>query len=189
MASNWYRAGADGLYFWNLGTPFEFSSGDDLEQKRAECYACLYDVGEPATLAAKAKVYGADSSGDVHLYYAHVSSRWPLPMESKRGILRTGVIGRVPLVVGDDVEGVPPARATLAVGFDDPAWKEVLQVRLNGHELLPGEEEEEGRLEFPVRVSLLRNGRNFVEIAARHGRVPESIVTISTVVLRIEYGA
>jgi len=40
-----------------------------------------------------------------------------------------------------------------------------------------------------VRVSLLRNGRNFVEIAARHGRVPESIVTISTVVLRVEYGA
>ena len=34
LASNWYRAGADGLYFWNLATPFEFMTGDELVAAR-----------------------------------------------------------------------------------------------------------------------------------------------------------
>ena len=39
LASNWYRAGAHGLYFWNLGTPFEFMTGDELVETRRRCYA------------------------------------------------------------------------------------------------------------------------------------------------------
>ena len=191
LASSWYRAGADGLYFWNLGTPFEFATGSDLERKRAACYACLYDAGEPATLAGKTKRYCVDTRGDVHTYYAHVSGPWPLPMKSKGGILRTGVIGRVPLEVGDDVEGTPPARAMLLVTFDDPAWRAALLIRLNGRELTPDEGEDGERFEFSVDRSLLRNGRNFVEVATRHGRsrenIPENIVALDTIVLRVEY--
>jgi hypothetical protein len=188
LASSWHRAGADGLYFWNLGTPFEFMAGDDLERQRAACYACLYDAGEVGTLVGKSKRFCADTRGDVHSYYAHVSGQWPLPMESKRGILRTGVIGRVPLMVGDDIKVTPPSRATLLLAFAGTAWREALQVHLNGHELAPGKSGEEGRLEFTVPVQLLRGGRNFVEIAARHGGLPESIVTIGAIALRLEYG-
>ena len=46
LVSNWYRAGANGLYFWNLGTPFEFMTGTDLSETRGRCYACLHEVGD-----------------------------------------------------------------------------------------------------------------------------------------------
>ena len=53
LAANWYRAGADGLYFWNLATPFEFMTGDELIATRRRCYACLYEVGDPEALRAR----------------------------------------------------------------------------------------------------------------------------------------
>ena len=194
LASNWYRAGADGLYFWNLGTPFEFKTGDELLEKRGWCYACLDEVGDPETLAGKDKLFCADRcAGGVFLYYAHVSSRWPLPLASKRGILRTGVIGRVPLVVGDPVETSPPARATLTIEFDDAAWKDALLFRLNGEELRDGtfapagDDLPECCLNFPVGVPPLREGRNFVEVAARHVDLPDGAVTFSAMRLKVEY--
>jgi len=30
LAANWYQAGADGIYTWNFGTPFEVGTGEDL---------------------------------------------------------------------------------------------------------------------------------------------------------------
>jgi len=38
-----------------------------------------------------------------------------------------------------------------------------------------------------VSVSLLKRGRNFVEVAARHGAIPERVVTVEAVRLRLEY--
>ena len=192
LAANWYRAGADGLYFWNLATPFEFMTGDELIATRRRCYACLYEVGDPESLQGKDKQFGvgdaADAPGGVLPYYAHVSSPRPLPLQSKRGPLRTGVIGRVPLLVGDDVEQSPPTTATLTVGFDDPAWREALVVRLNGHELPPGERSADGVLALDA-LGPLRSGRNFVEIAAHHGPLPESTVRITTLALTVSYEA
>ena len=192
LASNWYRAGTDGLYFWNLATPFEFMTGDELVAARRRYYACLYEVGDPQGLRDRDKQFGVDDTiqppGGVLPYYAHVSSPRPLPLESKRGPLRTGVIGRVPLVVGDEIERVPPQRATLTVGFDDPAWRDALLVRLNGHALTPGEGETGGLLTLDA-LGPLRPGRNFVEIAAHHGRLPESTVRITTIALTVAYGA
>ena len=191
LAANWYRAGTDGVYFWNLATPFEFMTGDELVAARRRCYACLYEVGDPDALRGKDKQFGvgdaADASGGALPYYAHVSSPRPLPLESKRGPLRTGVIGRVPLLVGDDVERTPPTKATLTVGFDDPAWREALVVRLNGHELPPGEGATDGVLALDA-LGPLRSGRNFVEIAAYHGTLPQSTVRITTLALTVTYG-
>lgn len=194
LASNWYREGADGLYFWNLGTPFEFKTGDDLLETRGRSYACLEEVGDPQTLIGRDKLFCVDSyPGGVHQYYSHVSSRWPLPISSKRGVLRTGVIGRVPLVVGDDLVAIPPASAVLTVGFDAAAWREALLLRLNGMELNAGTfiptspDQPNCHLRYPVDVADLRTGRNTVELAARHIDLPETPVIITAMRLKVEY--
>ena len=194
LASNWYRAGADGLYFWNLGTPFEFMTGEALIEARRRCYACLHEVGHSSTLGDKTKVFSIDSAtGSILPYYAHLSAPRLLPLESKRGLLRSGVIGRLPIVVGDDIAANPPTRATLTVVFDDPAWKEALLIRLNGEPLTDGQyvlstDDQTGcELEYNLNV-LPKTGLNLVEIAARNDMtLPDSIVTIVAMWLTVEY--
>ena len=195
LASNWYRAGVDGLYFWNLGTPFEFMTGDELVETRGRCYACVHEVGDPSMLVGKEKLFSVDSAtGGILSYYAHLSAPRPLPLESKHGALRTGVIGRLPLIVGDDVESYLPTQATLSVEFDDPAWKEALLIRLNGEELTDGrftsasDDRTNCQVAYDVQVLSLRTGRNVVELAARNDIVlPESIVTILGLDLTLKY--
>ena len=195
LASNWYSAGAHGLYFWNLGTPFEFMTGNELVEARRRCYACVGEVGEADMLVNKDKFFSVDSTtGGILPYYAHLSAPRPLPLESKGGTLRTGVIGRLPLIVGDDVVSHLPAGAILTVEFDDPSWKDALLIRLNGEELTDGrfastsESQTNCELAYNVRVPPLRTDRNVVELAARNDVVlPESIVTVHGLNLRLEY--
>ncbi len=194
LASNWYRAGADGLYFWNLGTPFEFMTGDELVETRRRCYACLYEVGDPNTLAGKDKLFSIDSTtGGILPYYAHLSGLRALPLESKHGVLRTGVIGRLPLMVGDDLASHSPTQSTITVEFDNASWKAALLIRLNGEELTDGQftpvadDPKSFQLEYNVSVPPLRTGRNFVEVVARNEvALPDSIVTI--VAMRVKLG-
>ena len=195
LASNWYRAGADGLYFWNLGTPFEFMTGDELVETRRRCYACVHEVGEASLLVGKDKLFSVDSAtGGILSYYAHLSAPRPLPLESKHGALRTGVIGRLSLRVGDDLASHPPIKATLTVEFDDPSWKEALLIRLNGEELTDGQfvpasdGQTDCQLVHNVQVPPLQTGRNVVELAARNDvALPESIVTILGLDLTLKY--
>ena len=195
LASNWYRVGARGLYFWNLGTPFEFMTGDQLVETRRRCYACVHEVGDADMLVGKDKLFSVDSAtGGILPYYAHLSAPRLLPLKSKHGALRTGVIGRLPLVVGDDVALYPPTRATLTVGFDDPSWKNALLVQLNGEALTDGqfasamEGQMDCQLAYDVRVPPLRTGRSVVELAARNDvPLPEGIVTILELDLTLEY--
>ena len=195
LASNWYRAGAHGLYFWNLGTPFEFMTGDELVETRRRCYACVHEVGDADLLVGKKKLFSIDSdAGGILPYYAHLSAPRLLPLKSKDGVLRTGVIGRLPLIVGDDVGLHPPTKATLTVEFDDASWKDTLLVRLNGEELTDGrfsptsEDQTDWQLTYDVRVPPLRTGRNVVEIAARNdAALPEGIVTILSLDLTLKY--
>ncbi|RKU09070.1 hypothetical protein C6502_13640 [Candidatus Poribacteria bacterium] len=195
LASNWYCAGADGLYFWNLGTPFEFMTGDELAETRRRCYACVHEVGDANMLIGKEKLFSVDSATSGILpYYAHLSASRPLPLKSKGGALRTGVIGRLPLIIGDDLESHPPTRATLTVEFDDLSWKDALLVRLNGEEVtdshfvLASEGQTDCQLTHNVRVPLLQTGRNVVEIAARNDIVlPKGIVTILGLDLTFKY--
>ena len=201
LAAKWYRTGADGVYFWNLdyllGSPFQSKNGADLEQARRQYFGCLNEVGDLASLEKKDKLYCVDSAAAERplRYYAHVSNSCPLPLESKHGTLRTGVIGRLPLVVGDEIEARRPALATLTVEFDDAAWREVLLFRLNGEELRDGKfaaasgGQEGGTLSYAVSVPPLKSGRNFIEVAARHVEIPESPVKITGARLRIEYGS
>ena len=194
LASNWYRTGASGLYFWNLGTPFEYKSGQDLTSTRDECYACLNEVGDPEAIARLDKVFGVDGlTSGVQCYYAHVSSQRPLPVVSKRGVIRKGVIGRVGLMVGDDVVSCPPSRAQLQVTIDDPVWEQALLVRFNGTELTGAQlaQTADGQalcqLNYQVPVAPLACGLNHIEFALRHGKTPKSVLTISAIGLKLEY--
>ena len=194
LAANWYKAGADGVYTWNLGTPFEFRAGRELDEIRNRYYACLSEIGEAGRLVGKSKLFCVDNGeGEVMPYYAHISSRWPLPITSKHGVLRTGLIGRVPLVVGDDLEARRPDRATLTISIDDAGWRDALLFRLNGHELQDGEfvpgadDDGGGRLDFAVTAPPLKTGRNFVEVAASQMGIPDNPVKVSAIKLRVEY--
>ncbi len=83
---------------------------------RERCYACLDEVGTPEALLGTNKLFCVGSGPEgVRSYYAHVSNPSLLSLHTKSGALRPGVIGRVPLEVGDEVSARPPARASLQV--------------------------------------------------------------------------
>ena len=196
LASTWYRDGVDGLYFWNLGTPFEYKVGEDLVRTRDRVYSCLDEVGDPDMLVGKSKMFCADSGPTaVRFHYQHISSRWPLPIKSKhaKGNLQKGVIGRVPIRVGDEVEKDNPERIVFTVEFNDPSWRDVLLFRLNGEELKDGkftgavDGKNECRLDYDVSVPPLRVGLNFVEVVARHVDIPGDPVNINNMRLCVDY--
>ena len=170
-------------------------TGDELVETRGRCYACVHEVGNANMLVGKEKLFSVDSNtGGILSYYAHLSVPRPLPLKSKGGALRTGVIGRLPLIVGDDLASHPPIKAILTVEFDDPAWKNALLTRLNGEELTDGrftsasDGQRACQLAHDVSTPPLRTGRNVVEIAARNDVVlPEDIVTILSLDLALEY--
>ena len=100
LAARWHRAGADGIHFWNLATPFDPYSVDtpeELAAVRNRVYACLNDVGEAGTLEGTDKLYCVDSSVFVH--YRHVTEEPPLPLH-----LTPGRRAGFPLPLGDDVQ-------------------------------------------------------------------------------------
>ena len=151
--------------------------------------------GEASLLVGKDKLFSVDSATSGILpYYAHLSAPRLLPLKSKGGALRTGVLGRLPLIVGDDMASYPPIKATLSVEFDDPSWKDTLQLRLNGEELTDGQfvpasdGQTDCQLAYDVRVPPLWTGRNVVELAAQNDVVlPEDIVTILSLDLTLKY--
>ena len=78
MAANWYRAGADGVYTFNLFAPFDHQYGEELATTRREVYACLYDIGDPITLVGKDKLFSLDDT--VFHHYTFISSTPLLPL-------------------------------------------------------------------------------------------------------------
>jgi hypothetical protein len=200
LATNWYQAGADGIYLWNLGSPLEYKSGRDLIETRQKFYSCLNEIGDHQALAGKDKLYFIDNnlSSGVFNYYTHITSHPPLPVTSKQGTIRVGVIQHVPLVVGDDLKAATESgllrQAKLTIKFSNPAWKDILLFQLNGEPLTDGEfvASAEGKsgceMSYLVNAPPLKTGRNFIEISAKHSKdIPESSVQISSIKLKVEY--
>jgi hypothetical protein len=177
LAANWYRAGADGIYTWNLGSPFEYKTGQDLDETRRRLYACVEEIGDPKLLEGKDKLFCVDSSpGGVYDYYKHVSGQPPLPV-SKRGAIKHGVVGRVPLMVADDVNTARNSgqlkQLRLILDLRGPVRPEAIVCRLNGETLQDGEwvttdsEKREYRVSYPIDVPPLKQGDNFVVMALK----------------------
>ena len=75
---------AHGLYFWNLGTPFEFMTGDELVENPAVAATPVWVKCRRLQnmLAGKEKLFSVDSAtGGILPYYAHLSAPRPLPSQ------------------------------------------------------------------------------------------------------------
>ena len=199
LAANWYGTGADGVYLWNLGTPFWDKDGDELVAIRKKFYACLNELGDPKALEGKDKLFCIDTTLEKSFpHYAHVSANAPLPLTSRGGKFRSGVFHRIPLIVGDDVnaamKGGTLKGAQLVISFDDPGWKELLHVKMNGTILTPDEFSTFGddmtlcQFNYTVDALCLRKGRNIIEFSGEgHKPVPDNPVRISSITLKVEY--
>jgi hypothetical protein len=187
VASNWYRAGADGIFFWNLGTPLEKLSGDELVRTRSEYYSALPELGNPRALRGKDKLFCVDDQ--VLSYYQHVSSTRPLPVK-----LAAGHKQQVSFQVSDEqaTGADSPATLELELEFQGIDNLEKLDLTLNGHTLVGGQptSQEEGiKVEYSLESALVRMDSN-VLAAALKDSTGESVadVQLSLVRLWVRYG-
>ena len=120
LAANWHRAGADGIYLWNMYGP------GDVEDDR---HTTLSELGDLRTLLGKDKIYGLD--GPIYKHYAFVSSPTPLPR-----LLREGATQSFSLAISDDLEtdartGLP-AESGLELKLQALVQTDMLRTRVNG---------------------------------------------------------
>jgi hypothetical protein len=168
LATKWYAAGADGIYFWNLTAPWE-QIHDEARWRalRKRVYASLNGIDNPEALEGKEKIYSA--AEEVWFPYAFISSRGDLPVS-----LEPGGQARVPIVIGDDVprlveEGrLESAELTLELQGVLPDPEQLIvsingQAQAGGQLLRPATETEPSRVAFALAAGALRQGENLVE--------------------------
>ena len=167
VATKWYTAGADGIFFWNLGTPFEYQLGDELRRTREVYYAALPELGDPDAVATQDKLYAVD---DPPLsYYKHVATPSPLPLVVKPNDKPQ----QVPLSVADDVQQAAKAGRLkdlrLLVWLDQPTGPDTIGLRMNGQELLRhelgGHGDGTSRFDYLLDPSTVILGDNVLEVS------------------------
>ena len=171
LAMKWYHEGADGVYLWNLATPFLRMDGEALRSKREQLYACLTEIGDRQTILQRDKLYAADGPAMTH--YAFISSTPPLPLS-----LGTNEVQRVSLVIGDDVEAAVRSgslkRLELRFQFRGEIAEDSPVLRLNGSPLGRGEimrtgAQHEYAVTYSPRASQLSVGENVIEASLTGG--------------------
>ena len=168
VATNWYRVGADGLFFWNLGTPIEYKTGNELVAIRDRYYATLSELGDPGRMKYKDKLFAVDDP--ILSYYQHISSTPPLPVE-----LENGQVRQVQFTVGDDVGSAKKdgwqAQLKLVLRFSDRVNQDDLALHLNGHALENGSfgEDDEKQIEYDLSPHLANEGLNTLAALYKKG--------------------
>jgi hypothetical protein len=192
VAANWYAAGADGIFFWNLGTPFGKTlgvDGNDLVKIRSRYYATLPELGEPEALDRKDKLFCVDDP--VFKYYQHVSSRPPLPAE-----LKADEREQVTFAVADDLQAAARngslRTATLMMEFTGLTEQENLVLCLNGQDLPECQADSENgsplRISCALVASQVRSGKNVVEATLKKSRPDgDGAVRLSKIRLLVRY--
>lgn len=178
VASNWYRVGAAGVFFWNLGTPLEHLSGERLVATRNLFYGALPHMGSVQGLASQDKLFGTDDP--VISYYQHISSHAPLPVD-----IGSEDISQIVWEVGDDIVGEAKAgrlkSLELVLKFADAVNGKRLFTRLNNQELrrgkLTGDDQRE--LRFQLRPDLIQQGKNGLKISLSKDGNQNSITLLS----------
>ena len=172
LATKWYAAGADGIYFWNLASPWEQIFDEaDWRPLRQQVYACLEDIDNLIALESKEKVYWATQA--VWFPYAFVSSKGQLPIRLENGTER-----KVPIVVGDDVEKLSRegklGSVELTLDLEGRvSSSDEISLRLNGMGLPGGEltVSDPEKASFQIKIGLkrsgLRQGENLVGVLLR----------------------
>jgi hypothetical protein len=197
LSSNWYRAGADGVYMFNVATPFELKNGRNLIETRKKQYACLYEVGNPKTLIGKNKIFAVDIKKDKSLkYYKFVSVKEPLPISSQ-GPIYHGLLRHIPITIGDDIKEAKDkgfsAKATLLIKASGPATEDMFGFVFNGRLLKNqnftrlDETKQEYKFQFDIEPSTLKIGKNFLAIWANSKPKPRKPVEIYSIILKVDY--
>ena len=173
LAATWHQAGADGIHFWNLATPFDpynVKSQEELLETRRKCYACLHEVGDPRTLVGNDKLYCLD--GSVFVHYRHVSNEPPLPVN-----LRPGETCKLPLVLADDIESAAHsgslAELRLEMEMQGPVQDDLLTLKVNrrpvsGCRIVPLQDTDSTfRLTVSLGFASVWRGQNELEVSHR----------------------
>jgi len=191
LAAKWYHAGADGIYTWNQGSPFEYKTGDDLMETRRRRFADLYEIGDPQMLAGKDKLYLTDNR--VNKNYHFVSGDAPLPLT-----LKPGASHKIPLPIGDDVEAAAQSGNIASLPLDlhlkGAAREYNVSTTLNGQRLADGQrsaldpKETTYIMRYQLSAPPLKIGENVVEVSIAGGpRAGHKAVTLYAMQLFIDY--
>jgi hypothetical protein len=191
LATKWYSQGADGVYFWNLGSPFVPLYGDEQAWREAcrKWYSCLSEVGDPKVMERRAKEYRAVEP--VWFPYAFLSGEADLPLE-----LTAGRVGRIPLVIGDDVPGLIDRGVSLECRLEMEIEGSVPdtppRLQLNGTRLEDPKfkiEESRATVTYSGVEAQVRQGRNLVEILPDDKeRSSEDSLRVVWLLLRVTFG-
>ena len=185
VVSNWFRDGADGVFFWNLGTPFEYKTGDELTTIRARYYAALPHLGNPDEMLYRDKLYGTD--GPVLNYYAHVSSTPTLPLE-----LSEGKTVWVDFTVADDIEAAARKgrleALKLTARFVEHVEPNQVRLQLGGKDLKIVKVAGNGAFECRLEPHLIKQGTNrFAASIQKHTAAAVSPLNLSEIRLWVRY--
>jgi len=190
ITANWYAAGADGIFFWNLGTPFVEKIGNDLIETRNRYYAALPDLRSLRTLQGKDKLFCLDDS--LLSYYQHVSSQPPLPVK-----LPPGESKRVTLFVADDLQAAARdgslKNATMIIQISGMTETGKLSLSLNNQNLIEYQtvdvSDDSLRVSCHLNASQVKQGNNVVQVTLQESGVsPNETVQLNQVRLLVRYG-
>ena len=167
-ASNAWRAGADGMYFFN-----HFPSEPSPQFK---------ELGDPVQLATRDKMFAATAPhAQGHLRLAEVlPPSMALPAKLAAGEKPTVVT----LQIGDDIPGAEEqkalASAVLNIRLSPPKSLDAVEVTLNGELLTPSQKDSEGGwLEFRPEPSWYRVGDNLVSMRLASGDGGSPVQTLA----------
>ena len=189
VTAKWYAAGADGIFFWNLGTPFEFQLGEDMQRIRERYYATLSELGDPATVSAGDKLYAVDDP--VLSYYQHVATASAIPVS-----LKPGQSEQLAIVVSDDLSQAAASGRLddlkLLVWFKQPGSAPAVVLQFNERELAAtrqvGQDAANSRSDYPVPPSVVKLGSNTLKVSlAKNPLSEDSAVELVHVYLLVRY--
>ena len=186
VATNWYHDGSDGLFFWNLGTPFEYKQGKDLLATRSRYYAALPELGDPEVMKYKDKLFCVDDP--VFKYYQHISSTPALPVEVK-----SEKATAVSFMVGDNVKAADDKGRLkglkLVLTFTQQVEESSLALHFNGHLLQDGRVTGDGarQIEYRPAPQRINQGRNRLQAMLVSTTDDPMPVTLSGLHLWVDY--
>ena len=140
-AAWWWQGGADGIYIFNLFCQ-EDSSVGPMEPELV--YAPLKEVGDPAALAGKDKLYAiSPSSMGGFCHHGSEATPLPIPLENKER--------KLPLAIGPDADD-PAARFRVHFWTTGGGRDVKLRMRLNHTLLDPEAQDDHFAVDVPAGV-------------------------------------
>jgi hypothetical protein len=167
LAANYWHQGADGIYAfnWNAHTYTQRPEAEP-HRKFGHQMELLRQIHDPQKLRGADKRFPADRVGGSSWAYPHNWVHCVLPAKLD-ATERPAVV--VPIILGEDMSGEPPASVQLHVELAEPQPVDAaIGVALNGN-ALQSMEQVGSTIIFRLEVADLATGRNEVRVAIDDG--------------------